>query len=49
MGDTVSCERRIDAGIDPIRIKQAGNWKGISMVECYYGKKKIANKGIVFE
>lgn len=39
----------IDAGIDPMRIKLAGNWKGTSMVERYYGKKKIANKGIVFE
>jgi len=39
----------IDQGIDPLRIKLAGNWKGMSMVERYYGRKKIANKGIVFE
>ncbi len=39
----------IDAGYDPMRVKLAGNWKGMSMVERYYGKKQIANKGIVFE
>jgi integrase len=39
----------LDRGIDPIKIKRAGNWKGMSMVERYDGEREIANEGIDFQ